>query len=417
MSPASAASKAVAARARGPSSATRSARDSGPRLLLSTTSWPAATASRATVLPMLPLPMSPMVVMSGASSRSAVSFPAVISAAELADDVGEQRPEHRQGVRHASRRAGQVDDQGAAGDPREAAREHRRRHALLGAVAAHRLGDARRLPLDHRAGGLGRDVGGGEPGATGGEDDVEAHVDRRAEHRLELGDVVRTHVRALDGEPELPEPRREGLAAAVLVDPRGGPVGGGDDDGAGAGRQIRGHRVHSPLLPPDFASSRTSVIDARGSTAFTMSIIVSPATATEVSASISTPVRSAVRAVAVISTASSVTSRSTVTPCSAIGWHSGTRSGVRLAPAIPAIRATATASPFGIPSPRSSATTSGLTSTRPAAVATRVVTAFSETSTIRAAPCSSTWVRRGWEVTAALLRSGRRPPRRPRAAR
>ena len=107
-----------------------------------------------------------------------------------------------------------------------------------------------------------------------------------------------------------------------------------------------------------------------------MSIIVSPATATEVSASISTPVRSAVRAVAVISTASSVTSMSTVTPCSAIGWHSGTRSGVRLAPAMPAIRATATASPFGTPVPRSRATTSGLTSTRPAAVATRVVTAF-----------------------------------------
>ena len=40
------------------------------------------------------------------------------------------------------------------------------------------------------------------------------------------------------------------------------------------------------------------MIAARGSTAFTMSIIVSPATATEVSASISTPVRSAVRAVA-----------------------------------------------------------------------------------------------------------------------
>ena len=63
MSPAAAASSAVAARACGPSSATRSARVSGPRLLLRTTSWPASTASRATVLPMLPLPMSPMVVM------------------------------------------------------------------------------------------------------------------------------------------------------------------------------------------------------------------------------------------------------------------------------------------------------------------------------------------------------------------
>ena len=53
------------------------------------------------------------------------------------------------------------------------------------------------------------------------------------------------------------------------------------------------------------------------------------------------------------------------------------RSGVRLAPAMPAIRATAIASPFGTPVPRSRATTSGLTSTRPAAVATRAVTGFS----------------------------------------
>ena len=40
----------------------RSASVSGPRLLLSTTSWPASTASRATVEPILPLPMNPMVV-------------------------------------------------------------------------------------------------------------------------------------------------------------------------------------------------------------------------------------------------------------------------------------------------------------------------------------------------------------------
>src|SRR5689334_11410702 len=62
-SPAVAASAAVAARAPGPSSATRSARVSGPRLLLITTSCPAARARRATVLPMLPLPMNPHVVM------------------------------------------------------------------------------------------------------------------------------------------------------------------------------------------------------------------------------------------------------------------------------------------------------------------------------------------------------------------
>src|SRR6187402_1816030 len=62
-SPARAASCEPAARACGPSSPTRSASVSGPRLLLRTTSWPASTASRATVLPMFPLPMKPQVVM------------------------------------------------------------------------------------------------------------------------------------------------------------------------------------------------------------------------------------------------------------------------------------------------------------------------------------------------------------------
>src|SRR5437016_1778962 len=76
MSPAAAASAAVAARARGPSSLTRSVRVSGPRLLLSTTSWPASTASRAMVLPMFPLPMSPMVVTYAASRAPAEPFPA-----------------------------------------------------------------------------------------------------------------------------------------------------------------------------------------------------------------------------------------------------------------------------------------------------------------------------------------------------
>ena len=64
-SAACAASAGVAARARGPSSATRSAKVSGPRLLLSTTSCPAPTTSRARVLPMFPLPMRPHVVMAG----------------------------------------------------------------------------------------------------------------------------------------------------------------------------------------------------------------------------------------------------------------------------------------------------------------------------------------------------------------
>ena len=121
-----------------------------------------------------------------------------------------------------------------------------------------------------------------------------------------------------------------------------------------------------------------------------MSISARPATDTEVSASISTPVRSAVRVVAVMSTPSSVTASSTVTPCSPIGWHSGIRSGVRLAPAIPAIRATASASPFGTSPALRAATARADSSTRPVAQADRAVTSLPDTSTIRACPAAST---------------------------
>ena len=128
------------------------------------------------------------------------------------------------------------------------------------------------------------------------------------------------------------------------------------------------------------------------STALTMSTTARPATDTAVSASISTPVRSVVRTVAVISTASSTTDRSTATDESASGWHNGTRSEVRLAAMIPATRATPSASPLGTPSPRSSSTTAAETSTRPDATASRAVRSLADTSTMRAAPVSSTWV-------------------------
>src|ERR1019366_1237040 len=67
MSPAAAASQLVAAAARGPSSAAVPRSVSGPRELLSTTRCPASMASRATVLPICPLPMIPTVVIFSAS--------------------------------------------------------------------------------------------------------------------------------------------------------------------------------------------------------------------------------------------------------------------------------------------------------------------------------------------------------------
>src|SRR5215207_1206235 len=61
MSPALAASTAVAARALGPSSPTSAARVSGPRELLITTGCPHEIASLATWLPICPAPMNPIV--------------------------------------------------------------------------------------------------------------------------------------------------------------------------------------------------------------------------------------------------------------------------------------------------------------------------------------------------------------------
>jgi hypothetical protein len=62
------------------------------------------------------------------------------------------------------------------------------------------------------------------------------------------------------------------------------------------------------------------------------------------------------------------------------------RSGVFFAACMPAILATASASPFGTAPSRSAATHSALSNTRPEAVAERAVTALLETSTIRASP-------------------------------
>ena len=65
---------------------------------------------------------------------------------------GSSGPSTASAVAHAAGRAGQVDDQRAAGRAGQPAGQHRRRHAVLGAVPADRLGDARRLALEHARG-------------------------------------------------------------------------------------------------------------------------------------------------------------------------------------------------------------------------------------------------------------------------
>ena len=119
-----------------------------------------------------------------------------------------------------------------------------------------------------------------------------------------------------------------------------------------------------------------SVSTDPGSTAFVMSCSVSPAIATAVSASISTPVCAVVEALAVMVMRSSANSKSTFTEVNGSGWHSGISSLVRLAPWMPAMRAVASTSALGRSSARTSAMTSRVDTKVPAAVAVRFVIGF-----------------------------------------
>src|SRR6187551_951211 len=73
---------------------------------------------------------------------------------------------------------------------------------------------------------------------------------------------------------------------------------------------------------------------------------------------------------------------------------------------MPAIRATASASPLGTVPSRSAAKHSALSSTRPAAVAERAVTDLPETSTMRASPAALRCGKRLWLT--AVPQSARR---------
>src|SRR6185437_7888904 len=121
--------------------------------------------------------------------------------------------------------------------------------------------------------------------------------------------------------------------------------------------------------------------------------MVSAATDTAVSASISTPVLPAVLTVATMRSPASPAvagSISTVTPVMGNGWHIGMSVLVCFAAIIPATRATAITSPLGMPPAWISASVSGCIVINPSASASRTVSALVDTSTIRAAPEAST---------------------------
>src|SRR5262249_51331467 len=124
------------------------------------------------------------------------------------------------------------------------------------------------------------------------------------------------HGLSVDFEAELLQPLGQGCAALILARAGVDAVTDREDERdpaqrsgrlrnelrfwgerSAAGAPSEGRR-HSPDLPPDFSSSRTSRIAAPRSTPLTMSYTVSAATEAAVSASISTPVWPTVAAVA-----------------------------------------------------------------------------------------------------------------------
>ena len=74
------------------------------------------------------------------------------------------------------------------------------------------------------------------------------------------------------------------------------------------------------------------------------------------------------------------------------GWHIGMRSLVFFAAMTPATRAQASTSPLAALPSTMSARVSGFMEMKPSATATRSVSAFCDTSTIRTSPFSSIWV-------------------------
>src|ERR1700712_3067707 len=125
--------------------------------------------------------------------------------------------------------------------------------------------------------------------------------------------------------------------------------------------------------------------------------MVRQATETAVSASISTPVGPVTLTVARTTQPGSLLSGviSSATFDSASGWHSGIRSAVRLAAMMPARRAVPSTSPFLALLDRFISGVALAMTTRPSATAVRSLAGFADTSTIRASPLASMWVRAG----------------------
>src|SRR5579859_443275 len=299
--------------------------------------------------------------------------------------------------------AGHVDDQRAAPHSGNAARKRGHGgHRLAG--APHQLANPRNLVVDDGCGGLRRDVARTQACASCRDDEVGSLVhgrhDRVGDQLLLVGHDLGARHLEVSLHQDL-----DHRGPALVERPVGRRAVADRDDVRPA---LHSFLIHVPERPPDFSSSLTDSRCTPRSTPLVMSISVSPATAAAVSASISTPVCPTTRALVNTRTPPSTNSKSTVTLVSGSGWHSGIRSEVFFAAMIPATRATWSASPLAVPS-RTALTVSAAMRTMHSAFASRTVAILSATSTMRAAPFSSTWVNRfdlamGIRICACLRR-------------
>ena len=143
-----------------------------------------------------------------------------------------------------------------------------------------------------------------------------------------------------------------------------------------------------------------SQISMPRSTALHMSYTVSSAMETPVRASISMPVLPVTPVVMTAWMPTRPSSRSPALTGSSShldlvmlsGWHIGIRLLVCLQPMIPATRAQARTSPFAAVPSTIMSRVSWCMKIHPSAIAWRFVSSFSDTSTMRTAPFSSTWL-------------------------
>jgi hypothetical protein len=179
----------------------------------------------------------------------------VALAGEKLQRVREHGPQHREPVATPPARAREVHDQRRPVRARHAPRQQRVRRALRG-VGADRLGQAGRLPLEHVARRLGRDVPGRETGPAGGEDEARS-TRELCERRRDRLAIVRDDA-PLDLEPLGPQELVEQLAAAVFAAPLGDAVRDREDGGSQTASFV-------------FSSKRTSPMTMAESTALAMS--------------------------------------------------------------------------------------------------------------------------------------------------